>query len=87
LKSLVWPVESYGCESWTLKSADKDRIKSFEMKTFRQILRVSWVDKRTNDWVLGKAGTEPFCYKVSQEKSFLIMVMCYGKKETAWRKI
>jgi len=30
------------------------------MKTFRQILRVTWMDKRTNDWVLRKAGTEPF---------------------------
>ena len=50
LQSLVWPVVSYGCESWTLKSTDEDRIKSFEMKTFRQILRVTWMDKWTNDW-------------------------------------
>ena len=60
LKSLLWPILSYGCESWTLKSTDEDRIKSFEMKAFRQILRVTWTDKRTNDWVLSKAGTEPF---------------------------
>jgi len=51
---------SYECESWTLKSTDEDRIKSFEMKAFRQILRVTWTDKRTNDWLLSKAGTEPF---------------------------
>jgi len=39
LKSLLWPILSYGCESWTLKSTDEDRIKSFEMKAFRQIGR------------------------------------------------
>ena len=47
---------SYGCESWKLKSTDEEIIKSFEMKAFRQILRVTW----TSDWVLKKAGTEPF---------------------------
>jgi len=46
----------------TMSSAytDEDRIKTFEIKTFRRILRVTWTDKRTNDWVLRKAGTEPF---------------------------
>jgi len=43
-----------------LLSTDEDRIKPFEMKAFRQILRVTWADKRTNDWVLQKARTEPF---------------------------
>ena len=62
------------------------RIKSFEMKAFRQILRVTWTHKRTNDWVLRKAGTEPFLLHQSRKESFLIMVMCYGQKETAWRK-
>jgi len=46
-----------------------------------------WTDKRTNDWVLRKAGTELFLLvSQSRKESFLIMVMCYGKKETAWRK-
>jgi len=76
---------SYECESWTLKSTDEDRIKSFEMKAFRQILRVTWTDKRTNDWFLKKAGTEPFCYSQSRKESFLIMVMCCGKKKITWR--
>jgi len=53
---MLTPAVFYGCESWTLKSTDEDRMKSFEMKAFRQILRVTW----TSDWVLKKAGTEPF---------------------------
>jgi len=47
-------VVSYACESWKLKSTDEEIIKSFEIKAFRQILRVTWTDKRTNDWVLKK---------------------------------
>jgi len=48
-----------------------------------QILRVTWTDKRTK-W--GKLEQKLFCYSQSRKESFLIMVMCYGKKETAWRK-
>jgi len=59
LRSLVWPVISHGCESWTLKNSDESRMKSFEMKSPRQLLCVSWTDRTTNDWVLQKAETEP----------------------------
>jgi len=41
--------------SWTLRTADEKRIQAFEMRGLRQILRVSWTAKRTNDWVLDKA--------------------------------
>ena len=40
---------------WPLRTADKKRIQVFEMRGLRQILRVSWTAKRTNDWVLDKA--------------------------------
>ena len=59
LRSLVRPVVSYGCESWTLKKSDEKRINFFEMKALRQLLRVSWTDKRSNDWLLQKAETKP----------------------------
>ena len=58
LKALAWPVAMYGCEGWTIKKSDEARIKAFEMKGLRQILRVSWVTKRTNEWVLCKVGLE-----------------------------
>ena len=68
-------------------STNEDRIKSSEVKECRQILRVTWMDeRRANDWVLKKARTEPFCYSQSRKESFRIMVMCYGKNESAWRK-
>jgi len=63
LRSLVWPVVSYGCESWTLKKSDEKRINSFEMKALRQLLRVSWTDKRSNDWVFRKQKLNPIYFR------------------------
>jgi len=47
MKALVWPVATYGCESWTLRKNDKTRLDAFEMKGLRNILRVSWTAKKT----------------------------------------
>jgi hypothetical protein len=58
MKALVWPVALYGCESWTLKKTDEARINAFEMKCLRQLLRVSWTDRKTNEWVLATAGVD-----------------------------
>ena len=58
IKALVWPVATYGCESWTIKKADEDRINAFEMKCLRRVLRIAWTEKRTNEWVLEKAGAD-----------------------------
>ena len=57
-KALVWPVATYGFETLTLKKEDERRITAFEMKGLRQILRVKWIERKTNDWVMEKAGTE-----------------------------
>jgi len=52
MKALVWPVATYGCESWTLRKNEETRQDAFAMKGLKKILRVSW----TNEWVLNKAG-------------------------------
>jgi hypothetical protein len=57
-RALVWPVATYGCEAWTVKKDEEQRLAAFEMKGLRQFLRVSWTAKKTNEWVLEKAGTE-----------------------------
>jgi len=77
---------SYGCESWTLKSTDEDRIKSLEMKAFRQILRVTWTDKRTNDWVLRKAGTEPFLLQSVKKRKLSYYGHVLRKEENCMEK-
>jgi len=53
---LVWPVATYGCESWTFRKKEKTHLEAFEMKGLRKILRVSWAAEETNEWVLNKAG-------------------------------
>jgi len=42
MKSLVWPIATYGCEGWTLNKADHRCTEAFEMWCFRRLLRVSW---------------------------------------------
>jgi len=54
----MWPVSMYGCESWTLGKNKETRLDAFEMKWPRKILRVSWTAKKTNEWVLNKAGVK-----------------------------
>jgi len=56
IKALVWPVATYGCESWTLRKNKETRLDAFEMKGLKKILWVSWTAKKTNEWVLNKAG-------------------------------
>ena len=58
MKALVWPVATYGCESWTLRKNEETRLDAFEMKGLRRMLRVSWTAKKTNEWVLNKAGVK-----------------------------
>jgi len=56
MKALVWSVATYGCESWTLRKNEETFLDAFEMTGLRKILRVSWTAKKTNEWVLNKAG-------------------------------
>ena len=58
MKALVWPVATYGCGSWTLRKNEDTRLDAFEMKGLRKILRVSSTAKKTNEWVLNKAGVK-----------------------------
>jgi len=58
MKAQVWPVATYGCESWTLRKNEEARLDAFEMKGLRKILRVSWTAKITNEWVFNKTGVK-----------------------------
>jgi len=51
-------VATYGYESWTLRKNEETRLDAFEMKGLRKILQVSWTAKKTNKWVLNKAGVK-----------------------------
>ena len=47
IKAMVFPVVMYGCESWTIKKADRQRIDAFELCCWRRLLRVPWTARRS----------------------------------------
>ena len=51
---MVFPVVMYGCESWTVKKADRRRIDAFELWCWRRLLRVPWTARRSNQSILRK---------------------------------
>ena len=54
LKAVVFPVVMYGCESWTVKNAERWRIDAFELWCWRRLLRVPWTARRSNQSILSK---------------------------------
>ena len=52
VKALVFPVLMYGCESWTVKKAERQRIDAFELWCWRRLLRVPWTARRSNQSIL-----------------------------------
>ena len=57
VKAMVFPVVMYGCESWTVKKAEK-RIDAFELWCWRRLLRVPWTARRSNQSILKEINPE-----------------------------
>ena len=58
VKAMVFPVVMYGCESWTLKKAERQRIDAFEMCYWRRLLRVRCTTRRSNQPILKEISPE-----------------------------
>ena len=58
VKSMVFPVVMYGCESWTVKKAERRRIDAFELCCWRRLLRVPWTERRSNQSILKQISSE-----------------------------
>ena len=58
VKAMVFPVVMYGCESWTVKMAERRRIDDFELWCWRRLLRVPWTARRSNQSILKKINPE-----------------------------
>ena len=52
VKAMVFPVVMYGCESWTIKKAERQRTDAFELWCWRRLLRVPWTARRSNQSIL-----------------------------------
>ena len=58
VKAMVFPVVMYGCESWTIKKAERRRIDAFELWCWRRLLRVPWTSRRFNKLILKEVSPE-----------------------------
>ena len=56
VKAMVFPVVMYGCESWTVKKAERLRIDAFELWFWRRLLRVPWTARRSNQSILKESA-------------------------------
>ena len=72
VKTLVWPVAMYGCETWTMRKEERNRLEAIEMWCWRRMEKVSWKDKKTNEEVLNSVG---------EERSFVGIVL---KRKKNW---
>ena len=58
VKAMIFPVVMYGCESWTIKTAERQRIDAFELWCWRRLLRGPWTAKRSNQSILKEVSPE-----------------------------
>ena len=58
VKAMVFPVVKYGCESWTIKKAECQRIHAFELSYQRRLLRVPWTARRSDQFILKEISPE-----------------------------
>ena len=56
VKAMVFPVVMYGCESWTIKKAERQRIDAFKLWCWRRLLRVLWTARRSNQSILNEVS-------------------------------
>ena len=58
IKTMVFPVVKYGCESWTIKKTEYRRIDAFELWCWRRLLRIPWIARRSNQSILEETSPE-----------------------------
>ena len=58
VKAMVFPVVTYGCESWTIKKAECQRIDAFKLWCWRRLLRVPWTARRSNQSIVKEISPE-----------------------------
>ena len=58
VKAMVFPMVMYGCESWTIKKAEHQRVDAFELWCWRRLLRVPWTARRPNQSILKEISPE-----------------------------
>ena len=71
VKAMVFPVVMYGCESWTVKKAERRKIDAFELWCWRRLLRAPWTARRSNQSILFFFFSQPVHPKGDQSWVFI----------------
>ena len=74
VKAMIFPVVMYGCESWTIKKAECQRIGAFELWCWRRLLRVLWTERRSNQSILKEISPE----YLLEELMLKLKLQCFG---------
>ena len=80
VKALVFPVVMYGCESWTIKKAEHQRIEGFELWCWRRLLRLPWTARRSNQSILKEIS--PGCSLEGLMLKLKLQYICHLMRRT-----
>ena len=83
VKTMVFPVVMYGCESWTIKQAERQRIDALELWCCRRLLRVPWTARKSNQSILKEINPE-YSFKDRCWSSKTLATWC--KEPTHWKR-
>ena len=84
VKVMVFPVVIYGCESWTVKKAERRRIDAFELWCWKRLLRVPWTARRSNQSILKEISPE--CSLEGLMLKLKLQYFCHLICQTAFEK-
>ena len=103
VKAMVFPVVMYGCESWTVKKAERQRIDAFELWCWRRLLRVPWTARRSNQSILREINPgcsleglmltlklQSFGHQMRRADSFektLMLGKIEGRRRRGWQRM
>ena len=103
VKAMVFPAITYGCESWTVKKAERGRIDAFELWCWRRLLRVPWTARRSKQSILKEISPEYsleglmlklkiqffgyLMWRVDSLEKILILGKIKGRRRRAWQRM
>ena len=85
VKAMIFPIVMYGCESWTVKKAECQRIDAFELWCWRRLLRVPWTARRSNQSILKETSPE-YSLEGLMLKLKLNTLVTWCKELTQWKR-
>ena len=103
VKAMFFPVVMYGCESWTIKKAERQRIDAFELWCWRRLLKVPWTTRRSNQFILKEINPEyslegltlklklqysdHLMWRTDSLEKTLMLGMIEGRRRKGWQKM